>query len=621
MPPKATKRGKASTATTTTPEESVPKTTSTATSAPDLLTKSKEAYEQELKDLAKKARSQKGYWAGQFAIYAHTFILLALIAIASNVSQLVLSPVYGSIPAAIWHSKLVMAGCFTGWASNIFLDRALPIEPVELLPLIAMYIPPAQYLLFKASGYMGAYYGPLVTELLTLFPLITISSACVATNLEYADFGPLPKAIAEAVPGLGSFGFFKVAEKLSGDFIVQNIGKNFYMTRIGLEGLLAASYTTIAPSKFLLLGVPALLHTTLLNPHLASPMALSRLNSGLEKEGWHVLDRRDSITGYISVVDSLNDGFRVLRCDHSLLGGEWVKFKDTPRFKGNQVAEPIYGVFAMLEAVRLVEVPNPVPDNEAKALVIGLGIGTTPAALVAHGINTTVVEIDPVVHEFASKYFQLPSNHIAVIEDAVSYTDRLVNETQGVGQYDYIIHDVFTGGAEPVALFTYEFLQNLHSLLKPNGVIAINYAGDFSHPPPLLITNTIRSVFGSSSCRIFREHPRDEAQAAAHNGRDFTNMVFFCTKASTPTQGITFRNPTPRDMLNSPSREAFLLPKFEVTDDDLLRAVNGSVEEAKKLGILRKNETATLEKWQTGSALGHWEIMRGVLPEVVWVNW
>lgn len=365
MPPKATKRGKASKAT---PKDTTTK--GTATSAPDLLSKSKEAYEQELKDLAKKARTQKGYWAGQLAIYVHSGILLLLIAIASNVSQLVLSPVYGSIPASIWHSKLVMAACFTGWASNIFLDRALPIEPVELLPLIAIYIPPVQYLLFRASGYLGGTYGPLVTEFLTIFPLITISSACIATNLEYADFGPLPKFIADAMPGLGSFGFFKLTERMSGRLLGKHIGENFYMTRIGLEGLLAASYTTIAPSKFLLFGLPALLHTTLLNPHLPSPMALSWLNSGLEKEGWKVLDRQDSITGYVSVVESLNDGFRVLRCDHSLLGGEWVKFKDTGRFKGNQVAEPIYGVFAMLEAVRLVEVPNPIPDNEAKALVM-----------------------------------------------------------------------------------------------------------------------------------------------------------------------------------------------------------------------------------------------------------
>jgi len=102
----------------------------------------------------------------------------------------------------------------------------------------------------------------------------------------------------------------------------------------------------------------------------------------------------------------------------------------------------------------------------------GLGIGTTPAALVAHGINTTVVEIDPVVHHFAEKYFQLPPNHTAVIEDAVSYTSRLAADEDGQ-RFDYIVHDVFTGGAEPIALFTLEFLQNLHKLLKPGGVIAI----------------------------------------------------------------------------------------------------------------------------------------------------
>lgn len=88
-----------------------------------------------------------------------------------------------------------------------------------------------------------------------------------------------------------------------------------------------------------------------------------------------------------------------------------------------------------------------------------------------------MVEIDPVVHEFASKYFQLPKNHTAVIQDAVSYTDALATQTPEA--FDYIVHDVFTGGAEPIPLFTLEFLQNLHALLKPSGVIAI-----VSPPPP-----------------------------------------------------------------------------------------------------------------------------------------
>lgn len=40
-------------------------------------------------------------------------------------------------------------------------------------------------------------------------------------------------------------------------------------------------------------------------------------------------------------------------------------------------------------------------------------------------------------------------------------------------RYDYIIHDVFTGGAEPLELFTMEFLEGLYELLKPGGAIAI----------------------------------------------------------------------------------------------------------------------------------------------------
>ena len=37
----------------------------------------------------------------------------------------------------------------------------------------------------------------------------------------------------------------------------------------------------------------------------------------------------------------------------------------------------------------------------------------------------------------------------------------------------YAVDDVFTGGAEPIELFTYEFLQGLSNLLTSDGVIAI----------------------------------------------------------------------------------------------------------------------------------------------------
>jgi hypothetical protein len=114
---------------------------------------------------------------------------------------------------------------------------------------------------------------------------------------------------------------------------------------------------------------------------------------------------------------------------------------------------------------------------------------------------------------------------------------------------------------------------------------------------------------------MFREHPRDD-EDFAQSGRDFTNMVIFCTKQQ-PSIGagpISFREPTERDLLNSPSRNAFLMPQHEVRESDFMTGEEGE-------GILRKNETERLVKWHAMSAAGHWTVMRTVLPEVVWNAW
>ena len=100
----------------------------------------------------------------------------------------------------------------------------------------------------------------------------------------------------------------------------------------------------------------------------------------------------------------------------------------------------------------------------------GLGIGTTPAALITHGIDTTVVEIDPVVYEMATKHFTLPTNFTPEIRDAIGYVKDAGNNGS---KFDYIVHDVFTGGVEPVELFTKEFMHGLRDLLTDDGVIAI----------------------------------------------------------------------------------------------------------------------------------------------------
>jgi hypothetical protein len=332
----------------------------------------KESFEKELKALASKAKEETwSKWAGEQAwVLAQSATLLTLAAIYSNVSQMSLSPVYGGIPASILHAKGVMSACFLGWSSNLFIRRNLPIRhPKHLLPVIAAYIPLTQYLLFHLSGLLTAKYGPIITESLTFLPLLLLSVSCTATildDLELRGPGKL-QWLSDSMPGIGSFTFFKMMEYVSNGKIQELIGTSFVFTRLGMQIILVGLYSVFAPSKLLIYAIPAVLHTALWNPHVQTPWGTAQLNSTLAKSkgGWSVLERKESLTGYISILETAEDGFRAMRCDHSLLGGEWL-----PKGTRNTIEEPIYGVFVMLEAVRLMEVEPPIRDSEAKALVM-----------------------------------------------------------------------------------------------------------------------------------------------------------------------------------------------------------------------------------------------------------
>jgi hypothetical protein len=126
---------------------------------------------------------------------------------------------------------------------------------------------------------------------------------------------------------------------------------------------------------------------------------------------------------------------------------------------------------------------------------------------------------------------------------------------------------------------------------------------------------TIHSVF--PSCRAFRESARN-ASAVAHDRRDFANMVVFCTKtaaaAAAATSGISFRPPREQDMLGTLTRRKFLVPTHEVLASHLVAQGHDGV-------VLRANDTGLLDPWARESAMGHWAVMRTLLPAAVWEKW
>ncbi|KAF2279581.1 S-adenosyl-L-methionine-dependent methyltransferase [Westerdykella ornata] len=549
---------------------------------------------------------------------AAAFLIVA--GLASPVSQLSLSPVYGSIPASLHHQRAITVTAALAFIGRGGLKKILPSRVEDYIAVIAYWTPVIQFLLFQYSGQLGIEYGPLIIEALTYLPLLFLccyTAGDLLDSLDPAQFR-LPPAVAEAVLPIASYATVSSVSKIAGAILPLYVGTHVWFTRIGFQTLIGSITAILSPSRVILLAFPAILHTLYANPHYAgSDSALQRANATLyASTNFTLLARHESITGYVSVLENdADNAFRLMRCDHSLLGGEWMV---TPAAyaRGQRQREPIFSVFVLLEAIRLVLPPTSqptIPDSEKSALVIGLGAGTAPNALISHNITTTIVELDPVVHHFASKYFDLSPNHHAVLADAVQYVadESLARPSS----YNYIIHDVFTGGAEPVHLFTREFLSGLKRLLKDDGVVAINYAGDLSLPSTRLVLNTIHAVF--PRCRLYRDSPR--AEDWTPEKPDFINMVVFCVKRSPPGAAkedvIRFREPTEEDFGGSIARRNFLAPReeLEIRFEYLAEERGGKV--------MGRAEVGELERWHRRGAVSHWRIMREVLPAGVWEMW
>jgi hypothetical protein len=487
----------------------------------------------------------------------------------------------------------------------------------QYIAVVAYWTPVIQFLLFPYSGKIGVEYGPLLIESLTYFPLLFLSVFAAADLLECVNItGYNPSPLKEIIIPTASYFTVSSVAKISSALIPGFIGTSVYFTRVGMQMLLASASAFFSPSRIILLAFPAILHTLWTNPHHPSTHGLQLANSTLQAtQNYTLLARHESVTGYVSVIENHADNaFRLLRCDHSLLGGEWLV---TPQAYalGQRQRESIFAVFVLLEAVRLIEPPvdtlPPRDDSKTSALVIGLGIGTAPNAMIAHGINTTIVELDPVVHYYATKYFALDPNHTAVIDDATTYVAQ--KSVSAPGSFDYIIHDVFTGGAEPVYLFTTEFMQGLYDLLAPEGVVAINYAGDLTLGSTRLVLNTIHAIF--PACRLFRDSPAKEEHKEGE--ADFINMVIFCVKNDhgLGKAAINFRDAVEEDYLGSIARRNFLQPqqKLEVKYDFVSKEDGGRV--------MGNADVGELEKFHEDGAVSHWRIMRTVLPAGVWEMW
>jgi hypothetical protein len=140
-----------------------------------------------------------------------------------------------------------------------------------------------------------------------------------------------------------------------------------------------------------------------------------------------VLSERESLYGYVRVIEDSGRNLRFLTADASMIGA--ANISDGANRLTYQ------DIVALIPAIK---------PSIKKALLIGQGAGHMAMALRdRYGIVTDTLEIDPAVAQAATDYFGFKPNGRVIVGDA-RYEIRHLT-----GPYDLIIHDCFTGGSEP----------------------------------------------------------------------------------------------------------------------------------------------------------------------------
>jgi spermidine synthase len=212
-----------------------------------------------------------------------------------------------------------------------------------------------------------------------------------------------------------------------------------------------------------------------------------------------VLSERESLYGYVRVIEQKSRDLRFLTSDASMIGA----------------ANITDGINRLLYQDIVALIPTIKPDIK-KALLIGQGAGHMATVLHdKYGIVVDTLEIDPAVAEAAHDFFGFQPSGKRVIGDARYEIRHLI------GPYDLIIHDCFTGGSEPSHLLTVETLQQLQGLLAQEGLLALNFVafGQGEGQQALAsVSKTVNQVFSNQA--LFISEP----------GEAFNDYIFLASK-------------------------------------------------------------------------------------------
>jgi len=148
--------------------------------------------------------------------------------------------------------------------------------------------------------------------------------------------------------------------------------------------------------------------------------------------------------------------------------------------------------------------PYTVADpRRCNALLIGLAGGMTAAMLKLHDVEVDCVDLDPEIIEVARDHFGFTGK-------AVAADGRLFLDECRPQRYDFCIIDTYSGDVFPFHLATKEGFEAAKRVLKPGGVLAVNYIGAAGGRAFACLYCTLQDVF--LNVLAIRSEPGEDVQ-------------------------------------------------------------------------------------------------------------
>lgn len=132
------------------------------------------------------------------------------------------------------------------------------------------------------------------------------------------------------------------------------------------------------------------------------------------------------------------------------------------------------------------------------ALLFGMGGGSIATELSKMKIQTDIVDIDKRMFDISQKYFYFNDKSATFTEDDARHFMRVCEK-----KYDLIIFDICSGEVQPSNVFTMEGIAEVKHLLKPGGMILIQYQ-EKEDPSRYSGSQSIANTFMKQGFKVYR---------------------------------------------------------------------------------------------------------------------